>query len=150
MGSPSRPGRSIRLGSRACVTGGPSAEEVDDVGQGVLVADVAGEHDVGRADDLGEGLDGPEHRHQAGQELAEDRRAADAQAADGDVVGGDAALGDDPGRARPATAPRDDLDDRGGHLREISRLAAGSVSRTQGAAGEQEHVGTGERAPPGR
>ena len=132
-GSPWRPGRSIPTRrSRRCRSSGPSAEQVDHVGQGVLVADVAGEHDVGDADDLGQGLDGPEHRHQPGQQLAEDGGAADAQAAHGDVVGGDAALGDHPGRLGRHGAAHD-LDDRGGHVPGDLQAGRGVAARAAGS-----------------
>ena len=75
-----------------------SREEADDVGEGVVAADVAGEHDVGGTDGFGCRLDGAEDRHNAGEQLADDLRAADAEAADRDVVGGDSAFGDDPCR----------------------------------------------------
>src|SRR4051794_22478007 len=54
-------------------------EEVDDVGEGVVVADVAGEHHVGGADGFGCRLDGAEDRHHAGEQLADDFCAADAE-----------------------------------------------------------------------
>src|SRR5258705_1490023 len=88
-----------------------SSEEVDDVGKGVVVADVAGEHHVGGADSFGCRIDGTEDRHHAGEQLADDLCAADAEAADRDVVGGDSALGDDPSRVR-GNCSADDLDDR--------------------------------------
>ena len=93
----------------------PSGEEVDDVGEAVVVTDVAGEHDVGNTDGFGCRLDGAEHRHHAGEELADDLCAPDAEATDRDVMGGDAAFGDHPCRVR-GECGLDDLDDRGGYV----------------------------------
>jgi hypothetical protein len=62
------------------------AEPVDDRRQGGLVADVAGEHDIGDADRLGGGIKWAEDRHQAGEQLAEDLGPPDAEAADGHIV----------------------------------------------------------------
>src|SRR4051794_883334 len=137
-----RPGRRRGRPERVPVPGRasrPAAEQVDHVGEGGLVADIAGEHDVRGADDLGECLDRLEHRHQAGQELAEDGRTPDAEAADGDVVGGDAALGDDPGGLGRHGAA-DDLDDGRGHLPGDLETGGGVGVAQQGPAGEQQHV----------
>src|ERR1700751_5520849 len=43
-----------------------SGEEVDDVGEGVVITDVPGENHVGGADSFGCRLDGTEDRHHAG------------------------------------------------------------------------------------
>src|SRR6185312_5392766 len=89
-----------------------SGEHLDDVGQGVVVTDVAGEHDGGGANRFGGGFDGPEHRDHAGQELADDLGAPNSEPSDGDVVGGDAALRDHPGGMR-CQGGLDHLDDGG-------------------------------------
>ena len=65
--------------------------EVDDVGEGVVVTNVADENHVGGADGFWCRLDGTEDRHHAGEQLADDLCAADAEAADRDIVGGDSA-----------------------------------------------------------
>ena len=62
-----------------------SVEDGDDLGQCLVVADVAGEDDVGHADGLGCGVNGAEERDHAREQLAGYLGAADAQAVQGDV-----------------------------------------------------------------
>src|SRR6185312_12034029 len=121
-----------------------SGEKVDDLGEGVVVTDVAGEYDVGGADGFGCRLDGAEDRHHAGEQLADDLGAPDAEATDRDIVGGDAAFGDDPCRMRGERG-LDHLDDGGGDGAGDGQAVVGVAAAKQGAAGEQQHIGGGER-----
>ena len=116
-----------------CVLGhcGPSAEEVDDVGEGVLVADVAGEHDVGRADDL---RAGPRRagtptpgRAGAGRARSARRMPRPRTATSCEVMPPLATT--QAGSA--ATAPRTTSMTAVDTVRAISRLAAGSASRSR-------------------
>src|SRR4029077_7228418 len=120
-----------------------SGEKVDDLGEGVVVTDVAGEYDVGGADGFGCRLDGAEDRHHSGEQLADDLGAPDAEATDRDVVGGNAAFGDDPCRVR-GECGLDDLDDRGGDVAGDGEAVVGVAAAHQGTAGEQQHIGGGE------
>src|SRR4029077_9938000 len=80
----------------------------------------------------------------AGEQLADDLGAADAEAADRDVVGGDSAFGDDPRRAG-GECSANDLDDRGGDGAGDGQAIVGVAAAHQGATGEQQHIGGGER-----
>src|SRR6476646_6847070 len=121
-----------------------SGEEVDDVGEGVVVADVACEHHIGGADGFGCRLDGADDRHHAREQLADDLCAANAKAADRDVVGGDSAFGYHPGRVR-GKGSANDLDDRSGHGTGDGQAVIGVATAHEGATGEQHYIGGGER-----
>src|SRR6266536_3111297 len=104
-----------------------------------VVADVAGEDDVGHADRPGRRVDRPEHRDHAGKQLAGHLGAADAQAVHRDVVRGDPALGDDPGGLRAqrlADGAGQGGGDAAGDREAVRPVAAGG----DGAAGEEQHV----------
>src|SRR4051794_28881328 len=111
-------------------SGAASPDQVDHIAESVLVADVAGEHDVRDADRLGGGFDRTEHRDHAGQQLADDLGATDAQSPDRYVVGGDAALGDHPGRLGGEGAA-DHVDDGGGDVAGNGQAVVGVAAADQ-------------------
>ena len=117
-------------------------ELVDDVGERLLAADVAGEDDER---DAARGAVGrlPE-RDDPGQHRAADHRAGDRQPAGGDVGRRDPALGDDEPRRSGGEHGLHHLDDGGRH-------AAGDVERRravrprdQGATGADHDVAAGQ------
>src|SRR5699024_4732870 len=121
-------------------------EGVDDIGQGLRPADVAGEDDVGHAEDLLGSLLGGEQGDLPGPELALDAGAADPEAVRGDLVGGDAALGDHPGGPGGAHL-LDDLDHGVGDAAGDVEGFGGVVGAHQVAACVQHAVAAGEALP---
>src|SRR5690348_15439594 len=82
---------------RACVSSAAprrSAERGEDLGEGVVVADIAGEYHVGQARTRRLRAEA-QHGHLAGKHLAKHGGPPHAEAARGDLVRGDPALGDD-------------------------------------------------------